>query len=161
MRRHDGLIPLTHDHHHGLAQARRLRIAANGSDEERLRASETFIDFFRTEALAHFREEEEVVFPLAVDRPGAEAFLERVMIEHLRIHAIVARLEHELQSGKVSQETATDAAAALRSHIRFEETEVFPMIERVVPEDELEILAVRLGEGSERPDRRARTHAPE
>jgi hypothetical protein len=32
-RRHDSLVPLSHDHHHALAQARRLERAASMDDE--------------------------------------------------------------------------------------------------------------------------------
>lgn len=34
MRRHDALIPLTHDHHHALAQTRRMRTCAESGDDQ-------------------------------------------------------------------------------------------------------------------------------
>ena len=50
MRRHQALAPLSHDHHHGLAQARRLRRAADEADPERLlQVASDFVDFFARE----------------------------------------------------------------------------------------------------------------
>jgi iron-sulfur cluster repair protein YtfE (RIC family) len=144
-RRHDALIPLTHDHHHGLAQARRLRIAADSESEERLGPASEFIEFFEASTLQHFRDEEEVVFPVlvgAVDEPPE--VLVRVLVEHLRIHHLAARLRNELSTGSVSAETMSELAGTLEAHIRTEERELFPLIERVVaPRD---LAAIDVGE---------------
>lgn len=71
MRRHDALIPLTHDHHHALARARRLRLAAASENgEEQRAAAEEFVEFFEGDSVLHFREEEEILFPLVIgERP--------------------------------------------------------------------------------------------
>ncbi len=46
-RRNDALIPLTHDHHHALAQARRLRDASKLSDvTERRNLANDFVNFY-------------------------------------------------------------------------------------------------------------------
>jgi iron-sulfur cluster repair protein YtfE (RIC family) len=134
-KRHEGLMPLTHDHHHALAQARRLRVTAKESDEERLGQAREFLDFFGSETLTHFREEEEVVFPLIVDQSEAEPSLIRLMVEHLRIHAGVRDLRAEVAAGTVASGTLTNIASLLEEHIRFEEKTVFPLIERFAPID--------------------------
>lgn len=136
-KRHDRLIPLTHDHHHALAQARRLREAAVGSDDDRLRQAGEFVTFFKEDTIGHFREEEEIVFPLAIDDPRATSLLGRVVIEHLQIHALVARLSEEVARGDVAQATAEQVAIALERHIRLEEKEVFPLLEDIVSEDQM------------------------
>lgn len=137
MKRHESLIPLTHDHHHALAQARRLRLAAGREDDERLRQAREFIEFFQTDTINHFREEEEVVFPLAIEDERATPLLAEVVVEHLRIHALVGRLAAEVEQGKVTTEAATDVAETLERHIRLEEGKVFPLLEEVVPADRL------------------------
>jgi hypothetical protein len=48
-KRHPNLIPLTHDHHHALAHARRLRVAAGGTREDRSEQAREFLYFFRTD----------------------------------------------------------------------------------------------------------------
>jgi Hemerythrin HHE cation binding domain len=74
-KRNGALIHLTHDHHHALAQARRL-IAASGSDASaRTREAVSFIRFYEEDTLLHFHEEEEIVFPRLLDNlpePPAE-----------------------------------------------------------------------------------------
>lgn len=133
MRRHDSLIPLTHDHHHALAQARRLRLAAEQSEEERLHQARQFVDFFESDTLRHFREEEELVFPFVVDEVDVEPVLTRIMMEHLRIHAVVRALKSELERDAPEAATMSRLAVLLEEHIRLEEKTLFPLIERMVP----------------------------
>jgi len=67
--RHPSLVPLSHDHHHGLALALRCRkqalgqIKPMGSEGLKERARE-LRDFFNVDLLKHFRAEEEALFPL-------------------------------------------------------------------------------------------------
>ena len=130
-------MPLTHDHHHALAHARRLRVAAGGDIEELLQESQTFLDFFRDHTIDHFREEEEIIFPLAIEDERATKLLTQVVTEHLQIHAMVARLAIEIAETRVHVQTATRLAEALEAHIRLEEKEVFPLLEAVVSDDQL------------------------
>jgi iron-sulfur cluster repair protein YtfE (RIC family) len=143
-RRHDALIPLTHDHHHALAQTRRLKNAAKGDGRDLPGQSQAFLDFFHAETVSHFREEEEVVFPLAVEDGRARELLVRALMEHLQIHALVSRLEVEVRESRVTAESASEIATALEAHIRFEEGEVFPLLEEVVAEDQLSEVLPRL-----------------
>ncbi|MGH2757798.1 MAG: hemerythrin domain-containing protein [Actinomycetota bacterium] len=131
MRRHEALIPLTHDHHHGLAQARRLRLAAKTDDEARLEAAKAFLRFFRDDTLAHFRDEEERVFPLAVEAPECRPTLERVVFEHLQIHALARVLQSDVDQDAARPPHMVRLADVLEGHIRFEEKVVFPLIERI------------------------------
>lgn len=131
MKRHDSLIPLTHDHHHALAALRRLRLAADKGAEDRAAQTAEFLEFFRTDTIAHFRVEEEEVFPLIVDAPEANGTLEQVLVEHLRIHAAVRSLREELDGGAPTSGAMTRVASLLENHIRFEEKIVFPIIETI------------------------------
>jgi hypothetical protein len=55
--RHETLTPLTHDHHHALAQARRLHDVSKMADitERRNRAND-FLNFYFGRAIRHFHE---------------------------------------------------------------------------------------------------------
>jgi hemerythrin-like domain-containing protein len=129
-RRHDSLLPLTHDHHHALRNARMLRLAADGDLSARTEAVEAFVHFFRTESVGHFREEEEVIFPLvALSERAPTAGIERVLKEHVVMHALVRELE--AQEGDPSSEIMRTLAELLRAHVRFEEDELFPEIEKL------------------------------
>jgi iron-sulfur cluster repair protein YtfE (RIC family) len=136
-KRQQALIPLTHDHHHALSQARHLRLSAKGGPEKRLDQAKEFMDFFHEDTIEHFRQEEEIVFPLAIGEARAAGLLGRVMVEHLQIHALAGRLSAEIRTGEVSADTTLQLADTLEAHIRLEEKELFPLLEEVVPANEL------------------------
>jgi iron-sulfur cluster repair protein YtfE (RIC family) len=142
-KRHPALIPLTHDHHHALAQARRMRIAAGSQDEaELLERSREFFSFFQHETLIHFREEEEIVFPLVAGDERATPLLTEVLLQHLRLHHLVALLGAQIEEGRVSADAAGELADSLEGHIRLEENKVFPLLEQIIPEDRLRAVAL-------------------
>ena len=125
MKRHAALVPLSHDHHHALVQARRLR--AHGSA-----AATEFLRFFATETTRHFREEEELVFPLLYgDEPES---LREILLQHHRLRA----LAHRLRSG---EDVTGELADLLDAHIRLEERELFELLQRTASDEQL----LRLG----------------
>jgi quercetin dioxygenase-like cupin family protein len=128
MRRHPALVPLSHDHHHALVQARRLR-------EQGMTAAPAFLRFFAAETLRHFRDEEELVFPLLEDEPDE---LRQVLLEHQRIRALARRL-------RGGEDVTRELGELLDGHVRLEEQQLFDLIQRLVPDallDEL-VLAPR------------------
>lgn len=140
--RHDSLVPLTHDHHHALAQARRLKESALTNDEsDRRRATDDFINFYLGSLLRHFREEEELFFAPLVDEEDAHDLVMRALGEHLRVHARVRLLKRDLVEGKAEPTQLTELSKLLTAHVRFEERDVFPLVERLLSEDELTDLA--------------------
>ena len=127
-RRHDALIPLSQDHHRALHEARLLKKAADADDAERVSASRGFIQFFRDDSIQHFREEEEIIFPVvALEADAPMEDIARVVTEHVRLHALVRALDENPGDAATMRELAT----LLRAHVRFEEDELFPSIERV------------------------------
>jgi quercetin dioxygenase-like cupin family protein len=131
VKRHPALVPLSHDHHHGLAQAKRLRAGAHAGDA--LAAARTFLRFFAEETIAHFREEEELLFPLLSDSEEAREPLVRVLLEHQRLHALAGRLTTQVEAAEPAAELMAELGEALEAHIRFEERQLFPLIERLLP----------------------------
>lgn len=141
-KRLDALLPLTRDHHHALSQARRLKTAAESGDRnERTRAADDFVNFYLGRALHHFREEEELFFPPATEHDRARPLVIRAVVEHLNIHRLVGMLKRDLVGAAVTPELMTEISEALRLHVRFEEDELFPLIETIVPKDRLEEVA--------------------
>ena len=141
MKRHPALIPLSHDHHHALVQARRLHRGAARDERERREAAAAFLKFFARDTRAHFREEEEWFFPLLVDADApATELLTRALLEHQHLHALVRTLDIEAAAEDVSVTTMRKLAETLEEHIRFEERVLFPLIESVTPDDVLHRL---------------------
>lgn len=145
VKRHPALRDLSSDHHHGLVQARRLIKSGESEGDNPAEIAADFLRFFREEANGHFREEEEILFP-AFARYGdpSDPLVVQVLVEHVRIRRLVADLGGQLETGAPSTETMRAAGALLQAHIRLEENEVFPLIERAMPEDALAELAEQL-----------------
>jgi quercetin dioxygenase-like cupin family protein/hemerythrin-like domain-containing protein len=133
MRRHPALVPLSHDHHHALVQVRRLR-------EEGLAAVPAFLRFFAAETTRHFREEEELVFPLLYgEEPDS---LREVLLQHHRLRALARRLRE-------GDDVVAEVATLLEAHIRLEERDVFELVQRSASAEDLARigLAPRAGDG--------------
>lgn len=137
VKRHPALVPLSEQHHHELAHARRLLRAAGAGPEERLVAS-AYVDAFFTETVGHFRREEEILFPLYLRHAGLTPVLERILREHMELHGLVRALRAEAAAGNIVPETLRTLGDLLYDHVRVEERELFEEIERIVPAAELE-----------------------
>ena len=141
-RRHEALVPLTHDHHHALAQARRLKeVAGLESEAQRRTAANDFVNFYFGRAVRHFHEEEELFFAPVVDDPEAGPLVMRAVTEHLRLHALVRTVKRQLSSGEADNEMLVRISDLLTQHVRFEEKELFPALEQLVSDSELTDLA--------------------
>ena len=132
--RHPSLVPLSHDHHHGLALALKCRkqalgqIKPMGVEGLRERARE-LRDFLSTNLVQHFRAEEEVLFPsLRRLVPESRAMIEELTKDHERIRSAKAQLESDAGLGKL----IFDLGDLLERHIRREERELFPLFERYI-----------------------------
>jgi quercetin dioxygenase-like cupin family protein/hemerythrin len=141
MKRHRALVPLSHDHHHALVEARRLRHAADGPESGA--AAAAFLRFFAAETVKHFREEEELLFPLAVGFDEAHEPLVRALLEHQRLHALVAELEARVADGGPVAGEMRELGELLEAHVRHEERVLFPLIERLVAGEALETLSLQ------------------
>jgi quercetin dioxygenase-like cupin family protein len=141
MKRHPALVPLSHDHHHALVAARRLRQAAE-RDADPAGAVASFRAFFAAETLAHFRAEEEQLFPLVADVDEARPLLVETLIDHQRLRALV----RDLGGSDDVRATMAEIGELLEAHVRREERELFPLIERVAA-SELERAGVAEAKG--------------
>jgi quercetin dioxygenase-like cupin family protein len=141
MKRHQALIALSHDHHETLVEARHLHRGAEAPDP--IAAVTAFLAFFTASVVPHFREEEELLFPRVADAEEAEKLVVRALLEHQRLHAAVAELR-DLVRGREGRDLVRlmrDLAGLLEAHVRFEERELFPLIEELVSEQALGTFA--------------------
>jgi len=127
LRRDPSLIPLSHDHHHGLVRVFEIRRALRAGQDLDVQAEDTR-RFYRQGLTPHFRAEEEVVFPaIRAATATAEAALSRLVDEHRQMRDMVGALD-------ASTQRLGAFADLLERHIRFEERELFPAYqERVAP----------------------------
>jgi len=133
MKRHKSLALLSSDHHHGLNIAKMLStregINSIGTED----ACKKLADFFNNELVNHFSEEETFLVPPLKDNE----LIKRMCEEHNKLRGIFASL------GSVDnlKNTLLTFGNLLEKHIRFEERELFPMIESTLPESTL----IRIG----------------
>jgi len=133
-------VPLSQEHQHELAQARRLLQAAGAGPEERLAAAGRYVDAFFAETVEHFRREEEMLFPLYLRHARSTPVLERILREHMQLHGLVRALRAAAAAGDIPAQALRTLGELLHDHVRAEERELFQEIERVVPTAELEVL---------------------
>jgi hemerythrin-like domain-containing protein len=147
VKRHPSLHPLSRHHHFALIQALEMRRAAEAPPEKRGAAVERqaakFLAFWHKTGLAHFREEEEVLLPAYARhvRLDQDAGVMRMLADHAEIRAAVQDFEQRL-AAKQPIEAASVARLAqlLHDHVRFEENEIFPRIEKVLGEKNLNAM---------------------
>ena len=132
--RHPSLIPLSHDHHHGLGLALRCRkqalgrIKPMGAEGLKERAEE-FNNFFAQNLTRHFRAEEEALFPwLSSSVPDSQPLIGELLRDHELLRAAAAGLSKAGNLAKI----LFDAGDLLERHIRREERELFPLFEKHV-----------------------------
>jgi hypothetical protein len=63
-------------------------------------------------------------------------------VQHLQLEGFGRKLEIALAAGTVDRETLDAAGELLHAHIRLEERQLFPLIEELVPDDELQRLGL-------------------
>jgi iron-sulfur cluster repair protein YtfE (RIC family) len=146
--RHPCLIALSHDHHHGLALALRCRKQALGQIKPmgaaglRERAEEV-LEFFRNNLAAHFRAEEEILFPfMRAQVAGAEAMIEELTLQHDQLGEMMAQIETGIGLAKL----IFDLGDLLERHIRKEERELFPLFEAQADGAQADLIGARLKE---------------
>ena len=133
-RRHDSLIPLSHQHQHALALVvilRRRFGVEKGEDawlEEMLAKAQ---NAYRAELVGHFEVEETVLFPAMERNLGRLDLVAELLDDHRKIHVIVKGLEpHPTLSG------LDELSTLLEAHVHKEERRLFAEFEARRPADE-------------------------
>jgi len=130
------LVPLSRDHHNALVIAGLLRRATSQTAPEAARA---FLVHWEAEEKLHFRLEEELLPACAaLGEPDHPAII-RTLLDHVLIRRDAARL-----ATTPPLELVHDLGVRLAAHVRFEEHELFALIETVIPKHELEALGDRI-----------------
>jgi hemerythrin-like domain-containing protein len=134
--RHPSLLPLSHDHHHGLALALRCRKQALGQlkplgFEGLVERRKECLAFYHDQLIPHFSAEEKVLFPLLrSSAPASSAMIDELLAEHEELR----RAMDQLEQGGVAAKLIFDLGDLLERHIRKEERGLFPLFERYVEE---------------------------
>jgi hemerythrin-like domain-containing protein len=136
MKRAEALRPLSREHLVALLAAKKLREAEDLAEAERL-----FLAFWEDDGQRHFRVEEEVLLPTwALHGEIDRAWVARMLEEHLAIRREALRLA----AGEASLEEIRELGTLLHDHVRFEERQLFPLVEEALDDASLDRLAAAI-----------------
>jgi hypothetical protein len=137
MRRDPALVSLSHDHHQALVVAQTLRRA---SAETAAEARAAFLAYWDAHGLRHFRVEEEILLPAyAAHGDSHHPLVARALCDHVAIRRRAAEL-----GDAATPFILRELGARLADHVRLEERELFPLIERAMPPEALSAVAAAL-----------------
>lgn len=148
-KRDPALIPLSHDHHHGLALALRLRqgdtaLLNDGWTHDRREQAKQVKEFHEEELRAHFRAEEDALFPVLREHvPEAGRIINGLVDQHREIERMVEELEGADEQGLSGR--LVDLGLLLDRHIRIEERDLFPLFEQSVPVETIRRVGEEIG----------------
>ena len=135
MLRDPSLIPLSHQHHNGLALCvlTRRSLAADSSPGNIAKLARRVIDRYELELVNHFEIEEHVLFPACGPMPGVFEMIHELLAEHRQIESLIAQLRATPSAALLMQ-----FCDVLSRHIRREENQLFEQIQRELPREILD-----------------------
>jgi hemerythrin-like domain-containing protein len=141
MKRDPSLVPLSHQHHNGLALCvlTDRSLTADESKENIRRLAEKIVSRFEIELVNHFELEEQLLFPAC---PGSLAGL---VAELVAEHREMERLVEAIRSNPTA-ELLRQFIDLLRRHIRREESELFEQAQQLLPRHILDNIGQQLEE---------------
>lgn len=123
MKRSLFLQPLSREHHSALTLAKACERAAQSGDTAMVSlACQRAILAFENELDAHFKTEEISLLPLLTS-PETQSLVQRTLMDHAQLRSLLGALQqHDV-------EALSSFGTQLTAHVRFEERELFPVIE--------------------------------
>ena len=144
IKRHKALQPLSREHHQGLILAQILKKGApqyKGMPATIEGKKEYALLLYNSELIGHFKNEEEILFPLV---KGKNSEVNKLTEEIINEHRQIKQLIIEVQSTNELERKLDELGRLLENHIRKEERELFPEIEKILTEVQLFELETKL-----------------
>jgi len=127
MKRSAALQPLSREHHTALTLAKACERAVQSHDEDRVvKTCQRVIQAFSDELEPHFQVEEQSLLPLL---HGAEnrSLEQRTLADHRKLRVLL----NGLRQNDIA--ALDNFGKLLSAHVRFEERELFPALEGLLP----------------------------
>ena len=137
MQRDPSLIPLSHQHHNGLALCvlTRRSLGEDVSPANVARLAQRAVDRYDLELTNHFEIEEQILFPALESNLGELPLVRRLIAEHRELEHIIGQLRAAPAAALLEQ-----LCSLLTEHIRREENELFQIAQSRLPEPMLRDL---------------------
>ncbi|RPI19752.1 MAG: hemerythrin domain-containing protein [Ignavibacteriae bacterium] len=141
MERHKSLISLSSEHHHGLVTAQKLKYGykpSSSTDTEMTvdDKKEMLLKFSDEYIHKHFRLEEEILVPYLPDNE----IIKRMLDEHVKMYELL----YVIEVSDPDEALLNQYGEKLEAHIRFEERELFPLVEKSLTEEQLNEIEQKL-----------------
>ena len=133
MLRDPSLIPLSHQHHNGLAMCvlTRRSLAEDSSPGNIAKLAQRVVDRYELELVNHFEIEEQLLFPAC----GSLPIVSELLAEHRAMEGLVEELRIAPTGLLLEQ-----FCELLSTHIRREEQDLFEVAQRTLSRDALDAL---------------------
>ncbi|HZW62212.1 MAG TPA: hemerythrin domain-containing protein [Flavobacteriaceae bacterium] len=129
LKRHKALQPLSRDHHHGLLLSWKIRTGfTKNISATRIKAYADW--FYEHHLIPHFEMEETHIFPLL---DANNELTKKALADHRRLKRLFTK-ESNVEKALSSIEEE------LEKHIRFEERILFPEIQKIATESQLNFI---------------------
>jgi|SRR5579862_4160488 len=134
MLRDPALIPLSQQHHNGLALCilTERGLAGDASAANLAKLARRIIDRYEIELSNHFGIEENTLFPAIHSKLGEIPAIGELIADHRALEGMVEKMR-----GTPTAALLTEFCGLLRRHIRREENELFQDIQKRLPLDTL------------------------
>lgn len=139
IKRNKHILQLSKDHHFTLLFSWKIRQGLKlGADAGRIKKYVQY--FWQRDMQKHFKEGEEILFA-----PVKDAKVQKAIDDHRKIKEQIDNLQVSVADTETSQQLAA-LADTVDAHVRYEERELFPHLEKILTEAQLEAIGTQLKE---------------
>jgi hemerythrin-like domain-containing protein len=137
MKRAQQLQDLSREHHDSLVMSKKItEVAEQGSEAELLEAIEKVKNYYENQLEVHFQHEERTIFSLIFREYREHIGLATSLLkEHGAIRMLIPKLHLE-----AAREDLAEFAELLKNHTRVEERELFPIVESLFSDEQLDAV---------------------
>ena len=141
MLRDPNLIPLSHQHHNGLALCvlTRRSLSQDASPANVARLAKRAVDRYELELANHFEIEEQILFPAVESALGKHALIAALLAQHREVEQLILELRTAPTEALLER-----LCTLLSEHIRREEQELFEAAQSQLPESVLRELGTAI-----------------
>lgn len=146
MKRHNALILLSHDHHHGLLLAQLLKKNApayKGLPSDTEGKISYALEKFKTDLAIHFDDEEKILFPIL---KGKTNEVDELILELVEEHKQLREKIISLSDTDNPEDRMDEIGHLLEKHIRKEERNLFQKAQQILVKEELSDIEVSINQ---------------
>ena len=144
IKRDENIVSLSREHHFSLLFGWKIKNGFKfGIDPERI--NKYALHFWENNLTTHFKQEEETLFAVTKDK-----MVDRALDEHRQIRAEVAILKNPSSKEELKIHLLR-IADLVTDHVRFEERELFPHLEKKLTPEQLKSIGHDLNEMLDEP----------